>query len=166
MVTVNQDRLKEIAHSTPTAVVTMTALALRERTRNSSDITRTRRELQSQGERIVDEDYMRLWKDLQDAGYGSIIFGRRGKNDRFEWHYSLKQVAQTAIGGNKGAALEPIQTKEAPKKRGRKPGSKNKRTKRSPGRPKGAKNKIKADSTTELAEVLGMLKTVLERLER
>ena len=36
-----------------------------------------------------------FWKELEAAGVGSIIYGRKGKPNRFSWHYSLKSVAQS-----------------------------------------------------------------------
>lgn len=98
-ITLNGSKLREIAHANPTAIVTMTALAMRERLRHVSDIPRTKNHLKRQGEKIVDADYMKLWKDLEAAGVGSIIYGRRNVPDRFEWHYSLKKVAKAAIEG-------------------------------------------------------------------
>lgn len=99
LTTLDGSKLKAIAHSTPTAEITVTSLALRERLRHSSDIQRTKSQLIRDGEKIVDADYMKLWKDLQDAGIGSIIYGRKGRPDRFEWHYSLKSVAKAALEG-------------------------------------------------------------------
>lgn len=98
-VTLNGKQLHGIAHASHTATVTITALALRERLRHFSDINRTKTQLIRQGEKIVDSDYSQMWKDLQAAGVGSIIYGRRGKPDRFEWHYSLKKVAKAALEG-------------------------------------------------------------------
>lgn len=100
-------KLKAIAHKNDTATITAMSLRLRERQRHTSDITRTRSELARQGERIVESDYMQFWKDLQVAGVGSIIYGRKGKPDRFEWHYSLKSVAKACIDGSN---IEPIKS--------------------------------------------------------
>lgn len=116
-VTLNGAKLKEIAHKSHTATVTATSLALRERLRHSSDITRTRAELARQGERIVEADYMQFWKDLQVAGVGSIVYGRKGKPDRFDWYYSLKSIAKACIDGSNVQAVKvagPMQP-EAPK---------------------------------------------------
>lgn len=99
-VTLDGSKLKKIAHATHTAIVTATSLALRERLRHSSDITRTRNALARSGERIVESDYMQFWKDLQSAGVGAIVYGRRGKPDRFEWHFSLKSVAKACLEGS------------------------------------------------------------------
>jgi hypothetical protein len=123
-------KLKAISHASHTAEVTMTALAMRERLRNFSDITRTRNQLIREGEKIVDADYMAFWKGLQDAGVGVIVYGRKGKPDRFDWHYSMKKVAKAAlegtnetaekIGGNvKKKAADPVA--KAAKKLAKKP---------------------------------------------
>jgi hypothetical protein len=103
-------KLKAIAHKNDTSIVTAMSLRLRERQRHTSDITRTRSELARQGERIVESDYIQFWKDLQAAGVGSIIYGRKGKPDRFEWHYSLKSVAKACIDGSN---IEPIKNDSA-----------------------------------------------------
>lgn len=113
----NGQKLREIAHKSHTATVTATSLALRERLRHSSDITRTRAELARQGERIVESDYMQFWKDLQSANVGSIVYGRKGKPDRFDWHYSLKSVAKACIeGGDVKADKLASKSESKPKK--------------------------------------------------
>lgn len=98
-VTLDGKKLKDICHRNRTAEVTTLSLAMRERLRHFSDIGRTRNALVRQGEKIVDGDYMQYWKDLQAAGVGAIIFGRRGNPNRFEWHYSLKKIAKAALEG-------------------------------------------------------------------
>lgn len=107
VVTLDGAKLKRIGQASHTAEVTMTDLAMRERLRHFSDIVRTKNKLVRSGEKIVDSDYMAFWKGLQDAGVGSIVYGRRGKPDRFEWHYSLKQVAKAALEGT-DEAVEKI----------------------------------------------------------
>jgi hypothetical protein len=103
-VTLDGAKLKAIGHASHTAEVTMTALAMRERLRHFSDITRTRNQLVRNGERLVEEDYMAFWKSLQDAGVGVIVYGRKGRPDRFEWHYSLKKVAKASLEGTNESA--------------------------------------------------------------
>lgn len=92
--------LKQVADANPTAGVVATSLALRERLRHFSDIRRTKMSLIKSGEKIVDNDYKKFWKDLEALEVGSIIYGRKGNPDRFEWHYNLKSVAAAAINGN------------------------------------------------------------------
>jgi len=98
-ITLDGNKLKEIAHRTPTATITATALAERERIRHFSDIARTRSQLVRDGVKIVDSDYMQFWNELQDSGVGSIIYGTKGKPNRFAWHFSLKSVAKSMLEG-------------------------------------------------------------------
>lgn len=99
-VTLDGEKLKKVASSSHTAQVVALSLAMRERLRHTSDITRTKNALIRSGERIVESDYEQFWEDLQAIGAGSIIYGRNGKQDRFKWHYSLKKVAEACIEGN------------------------------------------------------------------
>lgn len=118
-ITLDGNKLKAIAHRTPTATVTANSLAGRERIRHFSDITRTRSQLIREGQMIVDADYEQFWNDLQAAGVGSIVYGRKGKPNRFAWHYSLKSVAKSMLQGvdmkvNRQATVAEPQEVEAP----------------------------------------------------
>jgi hypothetical protein len=117
MVTLNGNELKKVAHASHTAEVTITALAIRERVRNFSDIVRTKNQLIRNGERIVEEDYMAFWKGLQDAGVGKIVYGRKGKPDRFEWYYSMKKVAKAALEGTNESVEKITSIKSVPAQR-------------------------------------------------
>ena len=86
--------LHAIAHKSHTATVVATSLALRSRLRHESDIARTKNALIRDGEKIVDSDYIQFWRDIQAAGAGVLVIGRKGMQDRFIWHYSLKKVAE------------------------------------------------------------------------
>ncbi len=91
--------LKQVADANSTAEVVAMSLSLRERLRHFSDIRRTKMTLIRNGEKIVENDYKKFWKDLETLGVGSIIYGRKGNADRFEWHYNLKSIASAAIEG-------------------------------------------------------------------
>lgn len=108
-VNLNGKQLSVIGKKSHSAEVTLLSLALRERARDYSDIRRTKARLVKEGEKIIANDYMQFWKDLQDAGVGSIVYGRKNNPDRFEWHFSLKQVAKAALDGT-DEKLEPIKT--------------------------------------------------------
>lgn len=98
-ITLDGNKLKEIASRNETASITANSLATRERIRHHSDIIRTRAQLVRDGQRIVDSDYMQFWKELENAGVGSLIFGRKGKPNRFAWHFSLKSIAKSMLEG-------------------------------------------------------------------
>jgi hypothetical protein len=114
-VTLDGKKLQQIANASHSATVAITALALRERLRHFSDINRTKTQLIREGEKIVDSDYMKMWKDLQEAGVGSIVYGRKGKPDRFEWHYSLKKVAKSALEGTNEEVHKLVPEKKSAK---------------------------------------------------
>lgn len=117
LVTLNGKELKDIAHKNRTAEVTMTSLAMRERVRTFSDIVRTRTQLLKMGEKIVEDDYLQFWKDLEKAGIGSIINGQKGRPARFEWHFSMKDVAIASLEGMPRPVklVEEAKAKPAPK---------------------------------------------------
>lgn len=103
-------KLSQIANASHTAEVVMTQCALRERIRPFTDIHRNKVELIRAGEKIVDSDYNKIWEDLRDAGVGIIVGGTNGKAPRFEWHYSMKKVAEAALVGKnmKTPALKAV----------------------------------------------------------
>lgn len=155
----NGTTLNEIATATPTAKIVTQKLADRQRLRHVTDISRIRNDLVKDGSRIVDEEYMAYWKQLQNQKIGNIIYGRKGKPNRFEWHYSLKSVAQAALDGKdvQLQKLEPSQLEmpiKPPKVE----------TKRGPGRPKGFSPK-KAKATLQAkANVVSETKKTVEQL--
>lgn len=108
----NGAQLKKIANASHTAEVVMTDMALRERVRSFSDIHRTRNRLIREGEKIIEDDYRAFWKSLQDSGAGVIVYGRKGNPDRFQWHYSMKKVAEAAL---EGKDLKVTEVKASPK---------------------------------------------------
>lgn len=147
--TLNNTKVQEAAKANETALLVSKSLAARKRMRHFTDINRTETQLKRAGNPVVHPDFIKYWKDLQAAGAGSIVYGRKGNPDRFMWKYDLKTVSHIALTQSSKEtpqALEPV------KKIGRPKGSKNKkmvatatgkskRPKR--GRPKGSKNKLR-----------------------
>lgn len=111
---IDNAKLRSICKATHSAEVTITSLAMRERLRHTSDIVRLKTQLVRSGEKIVEEDYMRFWKELEAIGIGSIVYGRKGKADRWEWHYNLKSIAKAVINGSSDA-VEKIDGKKRSK---------------------------------------------------
>jgi hypothetical protein len=114
-VNLNGQVLKKIASANPTSETVMLDMGLRERVRPFSDIQRTRNRLIREGHRIIEEDYKAFWKQLQDAGAGVIVYGRKGQPDRFQWHYSMKKVAEAALDGKDLSAEKLVSGKQAAK---------------------------------------------------
>lgn len=113
-VNVDFDKLRSIYSASHSAQVTMLSLSQRERLRHFSDISRLKTKLLREGEKIVDEDYKKFWEELQAAGVGSIIYGRKGKPDRWVWYYSLRSIAKVVIEGSNDQ-IEKIEVKKRPK---------------------------------------------------
>lgn len=116
-------KLKSIADRNDTSQLVLFALADRKRFRTVTDIGHMKNLLIRSGEKIVHEDYMKTWKELESLGIGSIVYGRHGQSNRFKWNYSLSAVGKAAISGHDLEAKKLTQSPIllAPKKRGRKP---------------------------------------------
>lgn len=98
-VTLEGTKLKQIADRNDTATLVMMSLADRKRFRSVTDIGHMKNLLVRSGEKVVLEDYMKTWKELEAAGVGSIIYGRNGQSNRFKWNYSLTAVGHAAMNG-------------------------------------------------------------------
>lgn len=170
-VTFVQDKLKGITNATHTSIVTMMKLALRERNaRNGfTNITGIRNELIRMGEKIVDEDYLKFWQELETAGVGNLITGRRGNSDRFKWHYSLKEISKNAIEGKEVEIQElakKVEVKQSALAVKRGPGRPKGYSpkKRGPGRPKGytpKRKRMTSDAKKIERKVLEVLRQAL-----
>ena len=110
----NETKVKEIAHANPTATATMLALGFRKRSRSETNLTRVRQQLITMKENVVDKDYFDFWRELERAKIGSIVLGRRGKQTRFRWNYSLQDVAKVAVG--ESSEIKPKRGRGRPRK--------------------------------------------------
>lgn len=128
--TLDGSKLMELSTRNSTTYSITKRLNDRQRLRKITDISRLKNDLIKSGERIVDTEYATYWKELQAQGIGNVIFGRNGKPNRFEWHYSLKNVAKSAL---EGVNVETKALPSAHMKRGR-------------GRPKGFSPKKKIEA--------------------
>ena len=98
-------KIKALANASHSAEVAMVYLACRDRLRDFTDLHRTRNQLVHDGEKIVEEDFLALFKGLQELDLGHVVYEKKGKNKdrkeavKFEWHVSFKKVAQAALNG-------------------------------------------------------------------
>lgn len=106
----NKDLVKKATDASHTATVTMIALGFRQRARRSTTLSSVKYQLTQLKEPVVERDFFAFWKSMEDAGAGSLIIGRRGRQTRFAWNYSLKHIAQVAIEG-KDKDIESFQKK-------------------------------------------------------
>ncbi len=93
--------LPSIAHSNQTAEVVFTALALRERARETTDLRRFKNSLINSKERIVPADFLAVFKALETRGIGKLTYGARGAPHRFHWNISMKDVGRMALEGKR-----------------------------------------------------------------
>lgn len=119
-VTLEGSKLKEIANSNDTSLAIFMALANRGRFRTHTDISHMKNTMIRHGEKIILEDYMKTFKELQSLGIGTVIIGRNGAPTRFKWNYSLKSVGQAGMNGEDVQVTElkrePLKQPELKKK--------------------------------------------------
>jgi len=102
------NKIKQITNATPTAEVTMMSLALRQRMRPYSNLRQAKMQLIREGAKVVDKEFVQFWKELEDADVGSLVYGKTGQPEKFQWYYNLKTIARAAIEG------KPINTEKLP----------------------------------------------------
>jgi hypothetical protein len=93
--------IKEAARKNPTARLVFKAMASRDRELRAPkyeiELARLKHDL-DQEHNITNKNFYQVFKDLQDAGVGIMIMGRRGNPLRFKWFYSIKSVGQCGRG--------------------------------------------------------------------
>src|SRR6185312_119444 len=85
--------LNMIAKENETAKNVFEVFGARERFRRETNLQRLQRSLLENGKKVVDDEFVELFKKLQSAGIGTLVIGRGNKATRFKWHYNLKDVA-------------------------------------------------------------------------
>lgn len=71
----------------------------RQRFRSNTNLSRFHRELEKKYQvKVDDKALLEMFKALEGAGMGSLIIGRKSSNTRFQWQYSLRDVAKLAKG--------------------------------------------------------------------
>lgn len=111
----DKEKLKKITNASHTATVAMVMLGFKQRAHSFTNLASFKSKLAAAGEKVIDRDYMDFWRGLESAHVGSVVLGRRGKQTRFEWDYSLRQIARIAIEG-KDDVVEKLSAKQ-PRKR-------------------------------------------------
>jgi hypothetical protein len=84
--------IQKLAESSETAKNVLYRLAVRERHTHSVELPRFKNELIQLKLKVVDEDFNYTFKRLDELKVGALIFGRKGNSDRFEFHYSMRDV--------------------------------------------------------------------------
>jgi hypothetical protein len=104
----DQVKVKELAQTSDTTKTVFNALAKRERFRSSTDLAKFHRALLGEGARIVPVEFLELFKRLHDMKVGTLVFGRRGKPNRFIWNYNFKEVAKAATSDMSPKNIKPL----------------------------------------------------------
>lgn len=100
VVVINGRELKQTVDTNSTAHEVIKMLANRERFRRFTDIGRVKFLMSQEGIKLDDDQYLECFKKLESKGLGSIIYGRNGKRDRFEWYYNLKSIGKAILSGS------------------------------------------------------------------
>ncbi|OYZ89754.1 MAG: hypothetical protein B7Y01_03440 [Xanthobacter sp. 17-67-6] len=92
-------RARELRAKNPYARAFLDVMAMRERDPSSSSISRIAKIIRGDRSAAVE-----LAKEMQRAGFGAYVVGRRGNVSRFEWEWSASSIGQAASGADVGVA--------------------------------------------------------------
>lgn len=117
MVSLNMTAVSDLRSASPTAHNVLDDMSERERFRRYTNLDLYRQQLIRKGVKVVTQEYFDTFKKLEEIGAGKIVYGRKGNPHRFEWHFSLKDIAKGAKGQLEGSPKELYSKPKA--KRGR-----------------------------------------------
>lgn len=109
---IDVEKIRTISHASHSAEVAITALALRQRLRDFTDLVRLKAQLIHDGEKVVEKDFLTMFMSFQKLGYGTIVYEKRGRKNvkeiasRFDWSVSFKIIAEAALEGLKNSSLK------------------------------------------------------------
>ena len=92
MVQFNVEKLKQSTENNRAADAVFKSLQARKRDRRITDLRQYHVVLARSGHDIDMNGLINVFKKMQDAGAGSLVFGRGSKPPRFIWNYSLKSI--------------------------------------------------------------------------
>lgn len=109
----NKEAVQSLAHSNPTASAVFLALSQRERNRRIVNIDLMKSHLEASGVAIDPKAYFDVFKRLDELQVGSLVYGRKGNPNTFEWAYALTSVTEVALGG-KDIEIKALAEKSKP----------------------------------------------------
>jgi len=94
----DEKKLSQIANQSATAKAVFKVLKERDREPREGmmDTRRVRYELEQEGVKVVPQEFMEVFKNLEKAGVGKLI-NEKGKPLSFKWTTSMKDVAAKAL---------------------------------------------------------------------
>lgn len=110
----NASKLKEIAHSNPTAELMFTAWGLRERHRPVTDLRRFRTSLIQRGVKVNEDDFYKTFEQLALEGAGTLSHPIRGRPKYFHWALSVHEIAKAGLEGVQPTKVR-VQKPKSPK---------------------------------------------------
>lgn len=102
---INKEVIKELSTKNETSEALFTLWATRDRNAREgrSTLQETKRQLKKEGYLVPSEELLAIFRSLHRAGAGTL----RGKVFTWDQGLGLKEVAQTALGGNGHKDVEP-----------------------------------------------------------
>lgn len=97
----NQMEIKSVAEKSQTSKIVFDTLSKRLRFRRETNLDKFHNQLINEGEKIVEDEYLDTFKQLQKLGIGALVHGRGNRPTRFKWNYNLKDVAKSAFSDEK-----------------------------------------------------------------
>lgn len=82
------------------------SMAARQYGSSETKVDRLLRKLGNSGVEASRKDVLELFKELEAAGCGELIYGRRGHPTRFRWAVSIRDVGRAAAGTTEN--VEPL----------------------------------------------------------
>lgn len=103
----NVTNLTKVAQGSRAADAVFKYLAGRDRASWNQDLSRVFAEVTKDGKDISRTQFNKVFEDLQKAGAGTIILGRRGGATRFQWQYNFRNAAIQTLTSME-AAKKPV----------------------------------------------------------
>jgi hypothetical protein len=99
--------IETVANGSEIGKIVFKALSEKQRARRATDLTHLYRAVSKMDKTVQEKEFLKVFRQLEDADIGSLIIGRRNNHNRFVWNYNLKQVAQAANGKMSTKELAP-----------------------------------------------------------
>lgn len=103
----NMELVKDSIASQPLAKEIFYEFVNRKRFSRLTNLTTLKSSLELKGITVDDKEYIGFFKVLENSGAGRILIGREGTPSFFDWDYSLRDVAKSAIKGSE-SPVKPV----------------------------------------------------------
>lgn len=107
----NVTMLTKVAQSSKAADVVFKYLAGRERAAWTLNLSRMYTDVTADGSNLSRETFNKVFEDLQKAGAGTIVHGRRGNPNRFVWNYNFREAATQTLSSIKAIKKPEVVSK-------------------------------------------------------